>query len=178
MRMMIIIMMTASYIDYIRCGKFLSRRKHGQGNSRSWKSSQRRKQEKCLRPPCSSQIVLFTDMLALSSLKFWLLSGVSEKPQRGSWIWYSKILQFVRACFPHFISTESVLCAVKGRVYKTSKPSTLILVMVMIMMFVWAEVEKHADAAVISLLYFSLSGLIFGLYTCKLDKNSVLLAPC
>ena len=137
---MIIIMVTASYIDYIRCGKFLSQSTYGQGNSRSWKSSQRRKQEKCLRPPCSSQIVLFTDMLALSSLKFLRLSGVLEKPQRGSWIWYSKILQLVRACFPHFINKVSVLCAVKGRVYKTSKPSTLILVM--IMMFVWAKVEN------------------------------------
>ena len=139
--MMIFIMMTASYIDYIRCGKFLSRRTHGQGNSRSWKSSQQRKQEKCLRPPCSSQIVLFTDMLAQSSL-FWRLSGDSKKPQRGSWIWYSKILQLVRACFPHFINKVSVLCAVKGRAYKTSQHSTLILVIVMIMLFVRAKVEK------------------------------------
>ena len=74
-------------------------------------------------------------MPALSSLKCWRLSGVSEKPEGGSWIWYSKILQFVRACFPHFISTESVLCAVKERAYKGSQHSTLILVIVMIMMF-------------------------------------------
>ena len=42
----------------------------------------------------------------------------------------------------------------------------------------WAEMEKRADSADISVLFFSLVVLIFWLYTRKLAKTAVLLVLC
>ena len=41
-----------------------------------------------------------------------------------------------------------------------------------------SEMEKRADAADISVLFFSLAVLIFWPYTCKEDKDILLLALC
>ena len=59
------------------------------------------------------------------------------------------------------LEDEKVLCYL---------PGSLILLL--------AEMEKRADRAVLSVLFFSLVVLIFWLYTRKLAKTAVLLALC